>query len=445
MKASKVDKKTYYRGVAMVPYDLLKEVTIAMIGVLAFVLILSAVLSSPDVPSVTLQSWSKANPVDFLTTASGELAGSTTVASYGPPYNSGSGSVQNWGPLDLQQWAGVHVPINAPYDFVLEPLTQTTAGDADLVTALSLYKSASASQQQKWLANYTTGLGTATVAADGTVSVPTGDYGPVSLLMDRMLTLARSGGLDALLLTSDHFYQTDFSRALLFLDDGGYIADLATQQKLDGDDWGVMNETGRYPGQAWLWLYTMWYQIPPFNSDTGFLGISSANTDLAVVGVMLLLTALLLLVPFIPGLARHPAVDPDSQADLAPALRGDAASGGHGSPKDRLEGGCKPPDTTRARPDGAGPRTTWRETRRVRRAFSMREAGALRAPSISHPCPPRAFPAPRSQRPRRQRRALTASAPSPAKGGKRPPLTAVSALARASCSRVSSSSSQCSR
>ena len=28
-----------------------------------------------------------------------------------------------------------------------------------------------------------------------------------------MLTLARSGGLDALLLTSNHFYQTDFSKA----------------------------------------------------------------------------------------------------------------------------------------------------------------------------------------------------------------------------------------
>ena len=42
--------------------------------------------------------------------------------------------------------------------------------------------------------------------------------------MNRMLTLARSGGLDALLLTSDHFYQTDFTRPLLFLDDGGYIA-----------------------------------------------------------------------------------------------------------------------------------------------------------------------------------------------------------------------------
>lgn len=306
MKASKVDKQTYYRGVAMAPYDLLKEVTIALVGVLGLVLVLSAVLSSPDVPSVTLQSWSKADPVDFVTTASAELAGSTVVASYGPPYNSGSGSVQSWGPLTPQQWAGVHIPVNAPNDFVLQPLTQATAGDAQLATALGTYQAASSDQQQKWLTNYATGLGTATVAADGVVNVPTGDYGPVSVLMDRMLTLARSGGLDALLLTSNHFYQTDFSRPLLFLIDGGYIARLAAEQKLIGSDWGVMNETGRYPGQAWLWLYTMFYQIPPFTSDKGFLGISKANTDLAVVGVMLLLTALLLLVPFIPGLRDIP-------------------------------------------------------------------------------------------------------------------------------------------
>jgi hypothetical protein len=24
----------------------------------------------------------------------------------------------------------------------------------------------------------------------------------------------------------------------------------------------MMNETGSYPGQVWLWLYTFWYQIP---------------------------------------------------------------------------------------------------------------------------------------------------------------------------------------
>ncbi len=29
----------------------------------------------------------------------------------------------------------------------------------------------------------------------------------------------------------------------------------------------MMNETGSYPGQVWLWLYTFWYQVPPFNTS----------------------------------------------------------------------------------------------------------------------------------------------------------------------------------
>jgi hypothetical protein len=301
-----IDKKAYYRGVAMVPYDLIKELSIAMVGVLVFVLLLSVVLSSPDVPSVTIQSWAKSDPVDFVTTATGELAGTTGVAGYGPPYNTGSGSVQTLWFLDPQEWAGVHVPTNAANDFVLQPLAQSAVGDSALSAALATYNSASGTQQTTWLTAYSTALGAATVSSDGAVVVASGDDGPVPVLMDRMLTLARSGGLDALLLTSNHFYQTDFSRPLLFLTDGGYLASLADAQKLTGSQWGMMNETGRYPGQAWLWLYTMWYQIPPFNSHTGFLGVSSANTDLAVVVVMLVLSLLLIFVPFIPGLRDVP-------------------------------------------------------------------------------------------------------------------------------------------
>jgi hypothetical protein len=302
----KVDKQAYYRGVAMVPYDLIKELSIAMVGILVFVLVLSVVLSSPDVPSVTIQSWAKSDPVDFVTTATGELAGTTGVAGYGPPYNTGNGSVQTLWFLDPQQWAGVHVATNAPSDFVVEPLTQSAVGDSALSAALTTYRGAASDQQNKWLTAYTTALGNATVSSDGAVIVASGDYGPVPVLMDRMLTLARSGGLDALLLTSNHFYQTDFSRPLLFLDDGGYLGNLAQAQNLTGSQWGMMNETGRYPGQAWLWLYTMWYQVPPFNSDTGFLGVSSANADLAVVAVMLVLSLLLIFVPFIPGLRDLP-------------------------------------------------------------------------------------------------------------------------------------------
>ena len=306
MSRPHMDKATYYRGVRMMPYDLIKELAIAMVGVLVLVLVLSVTLSSPDIPSVTIQSWAKADPVDFVTTATSELAGTSGVATYGPPYNNASDSVQTLWFLHPQEWAGVHVATDAANDFVLSPLKQSTLGDSELASALTTYGGAASDQQTTWLTNYNDALAKATVSSDGLVVVPSGEYGPVPVMMARMLTLGRSGGLDALLLSSDHFYQTDFSKALLFLGDGGYLGNLASAQNLDGSQWGMMNETGRYPGQAWLWLYTMWYQIPPFNSDTGFLGVSGANADLAVVGVMLVLSVLLILVPFIPGLRDIP-------------------------------------------------------------------------------------------------------------------------------------------
>ena len=60
----------------------------------------------------------------------------------------------------------------------------------------------------------------------------------------------------------------------------------------------MMNETGQYPGQAWLWLYTMWYQVGPIGS--------SDNADIMVFSIMIVLTALLALLPFIPGLRSIP-------------------------------------------------------------------------------------------------------------------------------------------
>jgi len=61
----------------------------------------------------------------------------------------------------------------------------------------------------------------------------------------------------------------------------------------------MMNETGNYPGQAWLWLYTFWYQVKPFSS--------SGNADALVWAVMGLLTLVLFFVPVIPGLRSLPA------------------------------------------------------------------------------------------------------------------------------------------
>jgi len=165
------------------------------------------------------------------------------------------------------------------------------------MAAISTYEAASADQQGKWHDAYAKALQDAKVS-NGQVTVASGDYGPVPQMMSRLLQLAQTGALDGLLLSSNHFYQTDYTKPLLFMNDGGYLAGLAQDQHLTGTQWGMMNETGLYPGQTWLWLYTLWYQVPPFN------GVS--NADLLVVLMMVILTLLLMLVPLIPGLRDIP-------------------------------------------------------------------------------------------------------------------------------------------
>jgi hypothetical protein len=295
---SAADSQTrYYAGVRMVPFDLVKEFVVALLGVGLLVVVLAAAFSAPDVPPVTIASWAQADPVDFVTTATAELAGQSGTAQYGPPYNTTPDAAQALGPIVPQQWAGVSTPIDTAQDFVLHPLALAATGNAELTAALDTYNSAPPAQQQAWLDAYTTALGTAT-AENGAVVVAPGDYGPVPVLMAGLLGIARTGGLDALLLENGRFFQTDLTRPLLFLGDGNYLANLAADQHLSGDQWGVMNETGSYPGQTWLWLYSIWYQVPPFNT--------APNADLVIVMIVIGLTVLLALVPFIPVLRDIP-------------------------------------------------------------------------------------------------------------------------------------------
>jgi len=280
-------------------YDLLKELTVALGIISVLVIGLAAVLSSPDVQPDTLQRWSQADPVDFVTTATGELTGDAATAQYGPPYNNGTGSIQSFLFLNPETWAGVHQPVDAAKQFVIDPLMKASSSDPALNTALTTFSASSSDQQTKWLTAYTTALGNATANADGTIKTADGAYGPVAPMMTSLLVSAQSGALDGLLLSnSGTFYQTDYTAPLLFMGDGGHLEGLAQDQHLTGDQWGVMNETGRYPGQAWLWLFQMWYQIPPYNT--------SASIDLLVVLTMAVLSVALILVPFIPGLRDLP-------------------------------------------------------------------------------------------------------------------------------------------
>ncbi len=278
-------------------YDIVKEACIALGVVVALALVLTVLFSSPDERPSTVQSWSRGDPVDFVTTAVSELDGTSESATYGPPYNHGTGSVQHIAFIHLQQWLGVDHPINAPEDFVLGPLGSITGQPASQ-SALTTYEAASAKQQTAWTTAYSNALNKAKVGPGDSVSIPAGNYGPVAPMMTALLTFAQSGGLDGALLTSQQFYQTDYTKPLLFMADGGVLTNRAQAEHLLGSQWGMMNETGSYPGQVWLWLYTFWYQIKPFSTST--------NADVLVLAVMGVLSLALVLIPFIPGVRDLP-------------------------------------------------------------------------------------------------------------------------------------------
>src|SRR6266536_1605439 len=219
-------------------YDLVKEFVIAFVVVSLLTVALSALFSSPDVKPITLAQWAKADPNDFVATAVTELAGTSGTAGYGPPYNNTAGASQTLGPIKVQQWVGGTLPVNTAPDFVLRPLAAAPP-DAALASAL-----------------------------------------------------------DGALLSQRGFYQTDYTKAVLFLADSSYREERASAEHLAGEQWGMMNETGNFPGQAWLWLYTFWYQIKPFST--------SDNADAWVWWLMLVLTLGLILIPFIPGLRSLP-------------------------------------------------------------------------------------------------------------------------------------------
>jgi hypothetical protein len=276
---------------------------------------MTLLFSSPDEKPSTIAQWSRQTPVNFLDTATKELDGTSPTAEYGPPYNH-NGKGQHILFIRLAKWLGVSHPINTAYDYVLNPLKMVT-GQPALAGALASYQRTSEKEQKAWAEAYDKPLEEFAKAeeekktppssvkvdeATGTVSVQTGSAGPVPAMMSSLLALAQSGGLDGDLLTSRQFYQTDYTKPLLFMADGGPLASRAEEQHLLGDQWGIMNETGSYPGQAWLWLYTLWYQVEPFKA--------SANADMLVLLVMGVLSIALICIPFIPGIRDLPRVVP---------------------------------------------------------------------------------------------------------------------------------------
>ena len=241
-------------------YDILKEGTIAGVIILALTLGLSSLLSSPDVPSVTVQNWAKVAPADFLATSATELNGTSGRATYGPPYNNGTGSVQKllFSPAEL---VGVRQPLNPAQDFVLHPLStivlhqpgpRRRAGHLPgraARPAAQLGQRLRRRRHQGEVRRRRPGRpgrrGRAGAGHDGQRA----DHGP-------QRGPGRRPHLQAAVLRHQ-LHRTAAvhgGRRLLLQPGRGHAP--------EGEQWGVMNETGSYPGQPWLWLYTLWYQVP---------------------------------------------------------------------------------------------------------------------------------------------------------------------------------------
>jgi hypothetical protein len=305
------DQTKPWRG-SYAPYDLVKELCIA-VGVIALLaVLLTVLLSSPDDKPSTIAQWSHELPANFATTAATELAGTSGTAEYGPPYNHGSGSVQHFLFLHPQRWFGVSHPIDTAEDYVVKPL-ETIPNDPTLQGALAEYKAAPETQKKEWSAAYAKPLEEYATAAEekktppstvsvdtstGTVTVKTSGAGPVPRMMASLQSLAQSGGLEGGLVSSRQFFQTDYTEPLLFMADGGLLEERAEGQHLLGEQWGLMNETGSYPGQPWLWLYSLWYQVEPMKN--------SPNGDIQVLLIMAVLSLAFICIPFIPGVRDLP-------------------------------------------------------------------------------------------------------------------------------------------
>jgi hypothetical protein len=288
-------------------YDLIREGLIATVVVVLLVVGLAVVFGSPRMPGVSFQSWAKAAPQDFAYTTLTELAGTSETASYGPPYNTQTGQLQSLGPLSPQKWTqdwfGVLLPVDPPEDFVLGPLQRAAALDPSLTVAIGQWRAATPAQQKAWAAEALKTKPDEYQISGTTVrlQVP-GDVGPLDELLGAQLALARSGTLTSQSIDAPaDGYSTDTTKSLLYMEDGDYFDTIADKYLLKGEQWGVTNELGTWPGQPWLWFYAMFYNIP---------GWSSIGTDILAVVSVAVVVVFFLLVPYIPGVRSIPRLVP---------------------------------------------------------------------------------------------------------------------------------------
>lgn len=289
-------------------FDMVKEGVISLVISGVLIIGVAAIWGAPYRAPITNEEVAVSQPLLIEQTALGDLDGSGSIASYGPPYNNGfhgqAQSIQSLDGFSPQTWWGTPYKVNTATDDVLKPLQMlsTASGNQALQSALKEYSAASYQQQQTWDQNYAKALKSAKTE-NNQVIVPSGNYGPVQTMMTDELSLAKSGLLSGALNreTSNGVYRWNVQNNLLFLQ-GDTLHQAAKKIDMLGEQWGISHDEQAYPGPWWLTPYTFLYQVPP--------GSTLASGDEFVAYAIGILFMLLVFIPWLPGLNKLPRLIP---------------------------------------------------------------------------------------------------------------------------------------
>ena len=216
-----------------VPYDIVKEALRRLVGGRRAILLLAVVFSSPDEPAVTFKSWSTSDPVDFAQTAITELDGTSAVATYGPPYNATPGRdparSASSSPRNIRRPPARSTPHRTSSSALCGPCpinrcVQRAVDNYEQPphrTAERMDDRVRESRRQR-------------DRCSRPVAGTRRRYGPVGVMIGSLTTMAQNGGLDGTLFSQGQFYSTNYTKPLLFIADGSYLANLAGAQHLQG-------------------------------------------------------------------------------------------------------------------------------------------------------------------------------------------------------------------
>jgi hypothetical protein len=270
---------------------------IISVVLLAVVALLAAIVGSPNYPRDTIALVTKENPGGTVLAFTRELDG--TASSNGNAQEFGMG---NPGQVFLLNPLRAAVPLLGQISLPNLPTLQVS----DVQQAIATYNTASSNQQITWASNYDKALDTITPSGGSNMSEGTpspdytrigtlkGDFGPVPILVEADLQLARTGYLEQYLQSVDPGHSYHLTNIWLY--DHPNMLNTAVDQGLTDDQWGMVKERGFSVGPWYLFIPAVFHvYFPAGTTGQGF-----------VLWNLLFAAILLFVIPLVPGLRDLP-------------------------------------------------------------------------------------------------------------------------------------------